>query len=159
MTEVTTLDEAVAKLLNAARDEVAERHASDRRWTFFMRLSWAYMVTEPKAIKDTEAWARRLRRGRPGIAVLSGIHFDTGRIHAHALVFIPRYGAPPNREPWKWPIEPARRWHQSKWKHGQLWLDRYSHKKAVRPDGRHGTALYTAKDPGSVMMFGQAPPR
>lgn len=157
MNAVTTLDEDVAKLLNAARDEVAARHGRDRRWSFFMRLSWAYKVTEARAIKDLEAWARRLRRGRPGIAILIGIHFDTAQIHAHALVFVPRMGAPPNREPWKFPLRVAERWYQSKWKHGQLWLDRYSYKKAVRPDGKHGVSLYTAKDPGSVMVFGDAP--
>jgi hypothetical protein len=154
-----TLDEDVARLLNAARDAVAARYGSDRRWSFFIRLSWAYSVTEANAVRDIEAWARRLRRRRPGIAILIGIHFDTGRIHAHALVYIPRMHAPPNKEPWKFPVRAAHRWYQSKWKHGQLWLEQYSYKKAVRPDGKHGTALYAAKDPGSVMIFGDAPKR
>lgn len=148
--------DAVA-LSEAARFAAAAHYAQGRRWTYWVLLTWASEVTESRATADLATWARHLRRRIRNASVVVGIHSDTDRLHGHALVFIPRGAAPPNPTPERWLPAIAQAWHQEQWPHGRLSLQRYDHRKAIAADGKHGTALYLAKDPGSVTAFGVAP--
>jgi hypothetical protein len=154
----TTVDEDAKRLDDAARDAWSE-YVSGRQWSLWMRLSWASPVSEHLATMHLEKWELRVVTRIRGAAVRAGIHSDTERRHAHALVFIPRGSAPPNPPPCPWLPAIALAWHQQFWPHGLIWLERYSPKKSERPDGKHGAALYLAKDPGAVIPIGQAPLR
>lgn len=153
----TTADDDAKRLDDAAREAWSSEYVAGRRWTYWMRLSWSSSVSEPLATMHLEDWAQRLIARIRGAAVLVGIHSDTERRHAHALVFIPRGNAPANPPPCPWLPAIALAWHQEFWPHGLIWLDRYSPKQSERQDGKHGAALYVAKDPGAVMRFGDAP--
>lgn len=139
---------------SAARRAWADS-AWDRRWTFWVRLSWAHPVSEYAAQRHVAQWAARVRRRVPGSAVMVGVHHDTDRRHAHCLVFIPRRGAPPARSAVEWCRGVCQTWHQTLWRHGLLWLDRFT--PGPSASQRHGAPVYLARDPGSVMRFGTAP--
>ncbi len=146
------------ELERRAREAWATAYATGRRWTFWMTLTWDSSVCESTASGHVEEWASRLQRRINGAAVFVGIHSDTRRRHAHVLVFIPRRGAPPNPPPCRWLPGITLAWYQEMWPHGRIvWLDRYSKARSTRPDGRHGAALYAARDVGSVMRLGNAP--
>lgn len=152
----TTIDEDARSVEAAARDWWATEYVTGRKWTLWMRLSWRQSVSEAVATEQVQEWATRLAARIQG-EVFVGIHSDTGRRHAHALVFVPRGTAPSNPPPCRWLPGIAREWHQHMWPHGLIWLERYSAKKAARPDGRHGAAYYAGRDPGAVMRFGTTP--
>lgn len=146
------------RVASAARAAWAEG-ARGKRWKFWMRLSWSWPVSEYAASRQIERWAIRFKKDMPGSAILIGLHADTGRIHAHALVFLPRRGAskmsPVGNSDSSWLRGCALTWHQKRWRHGLIWLDRYSPGRTAR--GKHGATEYLAQDPGSVLMFGVAP--
>lgn len=152
------LESANQRLAAAARDKWADDAAAGRRWTFWMRLTWAWPVSESTALRHVERWANRLTRRIPESAVLVGIHGDTDRRHAHALVYLPRGNAGPNSRPWEWLRGCATTWHQRRWSHGLIWLDRYSPRSAETRE-HHASAEYLAKGDavGTVMKFGTAP--
>ena len=135
------------------------------RWTYFARLTWAYPpVDEIVASKDIERWATRFRRRIPGSAVSVGLHSDTGRIHAHAFVFLPRCGAPPKPPPNQplrqrvWRMRGvATTWFEEHWKRGKIWLDLYRPYNVRGDPKHHGAAAYLAKQPDTVMQFGVPP--
>ena len=125
-------------------------------------------------------WVTQLKVDVPGVAVLVGVHSDTDRRHAHALIFIPRRITDPHHPPgisvvgssWEawlnWPPpRPARRWRrrhgrlrvhtQPTWGH-EVWVQPYD-ATLLAEAGKHGAAEYLARDPGSVMSFGTAPLR
>ena len=153
----TTVGEDAKRLDDAAREAWSSEYVTGRQWTLVLRLSWASSVSEYLATMHLEDWAQHLTARIRGAAVFAGIHSDTERRHAHALVFIPRGSAPPNPPPCPWLRGVTLAWHQHLWPHGLIWLDRYAPKKSARPDGKHGAALYLAKDPGAVILHGQAP--
>jgi hypothetical protein len=126
--------------------------ARGRRWTFFIRLSFAWAVSEYAAAQHVERWVVRLRRLLPGAAVMVGLHTDQGRIHAHALVFIPRRGASRNNPYGDWLPGCATTWHQTLWPHGLIWLDRFASDRTAH------AAEYSFREVGTVMQIGTAPP-
>lgn len=145
--------EAAAQRLDSqARDAWAEQ-ARAQRWTLWTRLSWAWTVSEATATRQVEAWADELRARVPGSAVLVGLHNDTDRLHAHALIFIPSRWSERRYPPGVCVTREIRDvWHH--WRHGLVWAERYS---PARADRRHGAAAYLARDVGTVMQFGTAP--
>jgi hypothetical protein len=153
----TDLETLIARLDRRARTELV-RGALERRWTLWMRLTWAVPVSEYTATRDIERWATRLRNRIPGAAVLVGLHSDTDRRHAHALVFIPRQGAPPNPSGGWLPRLTTKR-HETLWGHGNVWLDRFRPSRfssSSHPETR-GAAPYLSRDVGTVMQFGSPP--
>ena len=86
--------EAAARAVWVQRGRVA-------RWTLWMRLSWAWPVSEHTAHDHVAQWASSLRRRAPGTVILVGYHNDVERRHAHVLMFVPRRGAP-NGSPSPW---------------------------------------------------------
>jgi hypothetical protein len=147
-------ESGIRSLDASARSAWAEG-ARGKRWTLWLRLSWSWQVSEYAASNHVERWATRLIARMRGASVLVGLHTDQGRIHAHALVFIPRRGASSNSSSPNWLRGCALTWHQKRWRHGLIWLDRFSPGRTSR--GKHGAAEYVAKDPGSVLIFGAAP--
>jgi hypothetical protein len=150
---ITTLDEDAMRLEDAARNAWASRYVIGREWTLWMRLSWASAVSETVALQHVEDWGTRLVKRIRGGAVFVGIHSDTSRRHAHALLYIPRGKAPSTKPPNPWLRGVALQWHQHHWRHGLIWLDRYSPSLSETRE-RHRAATYTARDPGGVMYFG-----
>lgn len=125
-----------------------------RRWTLWARLSWGWGVDPITAERQVEAWAGQLQGRLPGAAVLVGLHGDTNRQHAHALIFIPRRWVqqslplgveivgPPRWGPWL------------QWRYGEVWVQEF------KPQGRgrgHGAPEYLARDVGTVMQYGVPP--
>ncbi len=141
----------------AARDAWSSEYVAGRKWTLWMRLSWKSSVSETVASEHVDEWARRLVTRIHGAAVFVGVHSDTSRRHAHALLYVPRGNAPPNPPPCLWLPGVAKEWHEHLWPHGSVWLARYSLARSTRPDGRHGAAIYAARDSGNVSRFGLAP--
>jgi hypothetical protein len=143
------LENAIQRLETEAADAVVAATVK-KCWTFFVRLSWSWPVTEFTAQHHIADWAERLQRRLPGAAVRAGLHTDQGRIHAHAFVLIPRRGAPQHRSS-SWLRACAETWHQKRWPHGLIWLDRFAPSLSARG------AAYSFREVGSVMEFGVAP--
>ena len=137
---------------NADAEAAWVEAACERRWSLFVMLSFAWQVSEITAEKHVERWAVRLRRRLPGAAVMVGLHTDQGRIHAHALVFVPRRGASRNKSSGDWLRGCSTTWHQTLWKHGLIWLDRFSSERTAH------AAEYSFREVGTVMQIGTAPP-
>lgn len=127
-------------------------HARAYRWTLWMRLSWSWPVSESTAYRHLDRWATRLRHRFRGAALLVGIHIGQGRIHAHALLYLPRCGAPhgPGGRP-GWARWLATRYHEILWGHGKLWLDRYRPGRGAR---QHGAPEYLTTQPETVATYG-----
>ncbi len=149
-------DAGARRLEQAARDAWAEG-ARGKRWTLWVRLSFATPVSPITAEKHVTNWATQFRSDVPGAAFLVGFHTDTARTHAHALVFIPRRLTDPHYPVgisivgWSWIA-----WLQLRWRRGQVWAEPYD---PGMISGTRGAAAYLARDPGSVVEFGKAPPR
>lgn len=145
-------DTGIRRLEAAARAAWAEG-ARGKRWTLWARLSFAAHVSDITASKHIERWATQFKADVPGSAILIGLHNDTSRRHAHALIFVPRrwwdISYPPGIWIVGWSWEPWLRW-----RHGQVWAVPYSPHRTAR---QHGAAEYLARDPGAVMQFGAAP--
>lgn len=143
-------------LESAARDAWATR-AVEQRWTLWARLSWAKPVSEIAASRMIEQWANRMVQGFRGSAIMVGLHDDTERRHAHALIFLPKRVVNPTYPRgvtilgWCWP-----EWLSLEWRHGAVWAEWFSPRRS--PSGPHGTGKYLARFPGSVMQYGKAPP-
>jgi hypothetical protein len=161
MSEVKSLAELTASKdresgegrLSAAATRAWADGGRRRRWTVWARLSWAWDVSEMRASQQVEQWAERLRARVPGAAVLVGLHNDTARRHAHAVIFVPRqWSAPP------FPLgvhvvgECWGLW--LAWPHGDIWAERFSPGPTA---SAHGAVAYLARDPGTVLSFGRAP--
>ena len=110
-----------------------------------------------RAEKAIGAWARRLERHIEGVAILAGLHTDTGRVHGHALLYVPNRGISQRPGPW---TTLARIWQQHFWRHGLLWLAEYRpfHVPRSANPHTHGAPLYLAKDVGTVSRFGRPVP-
>lgn len=128
--------------------------ARGKKWTLWTRLSWAWSVSEYTASKHIEHWARQCQTRVPGSSMLIGLHQDTSRRHAHALIFVPRrwwdISYPPGigivGEAWApW----------LRWRHGDVWAVPYAPGRTARTT--RGAVDYLAKDPGAVMVFGTPP--
>ena len=155
MTDDRTLDDAVADLEAEAQAGWAIL-ARGHRWTLWMRLTWAVPVSEYRAAAHLKGWAARLQTRLPGAVVMVGQHSDSGRRHAHAMVFLPRRGAPQNPSG-GWLQSCSRTWHQRMWAHGNLWVDRFRPFRIRGAGGdphRHGAAEYMTKEPGTIELFG-----
>jgi hypothetical protein len=132
--------------------------ALDRSWTLWVRLSSATQVSSYTLEKHLQDWATQFRRDILGSAILVGIHNDTDRLHSHALIFIPRRFANPflpsgvSVVSTSWP-----QWLAMWWRHGIVWAEPYDPDR-FQSSSTHGAAGYLARDPGSVMPFGKAPP-
>lgn len=147
LAEDDSLAAGLADLEAAARAAWVHRGRASR-WTLWMRLSWAWPVSEHTAHEHVEEWASSLRRRVPGTVILVGFHTDAERRHAHVLLFVPRQGAPKGSRG-RWLRGIAVTWHSSYWQWGKLWLDLY------RPGRRQGSAVtYLSKDPASVELYG-----
>lgn len=133
--------------------------ARQRKWTFWMRLSWKWPVGEQVASAQVAKWVAWLQARLPGAVVQMGLHTDTERVHAHALVFIPRRGGLPHgvaREGGAWSPKCASTWHQRHWPHGLIWLEPYDTGKAARVGG---PGAYLARNVGTVWRFDARRPR
>jgi hypothetical protein len=175
----TNRDAGVRRLEHAAREAWAEG-AREKRWTLWVRLSFPLHVSEITATKHILNWATQLRAAMPGVAVLVGLHNDTSRLHAHALVFVPRRWTNPFHphgifvvsrcwEAWLGWRPTYRRPHRRR-QHGrlrvhttpsslegQVWVQPYDPTRRSTAPSHRGAAEYLARDPGSVMSFGTAP--
>lgn len=157
-TPTTSVADRVADLEAQAADAWA-RQARQARWTFWMRLSWARHVSGYTAHRHLAQWATRLQARVPGVVILVGLHTATGRCHAHALVFLPRRGAPTGPLA-TWLRGVATTWHTKFWPHGLLYLDHFRPwriRGAANPR-RHGAAAYLSKEVGTVELFGSPVP-
>lgn len=132
--------------------------ALGRPWTLYGSLSFATAVSGITVEKHLVDWATQFRRDITGSAIMLAWHLDTDRPHAHVLIFIPRRVADPFHPSgvsvvgWVWP-----QWLALWWRHGRVWAEPFD------PDrfqsSTRGAAAYLARDPGTVMTFGEAPRR
>ena len=155
---IESLDACTDRLNSDARTAWVD-WALSCRWTFFLRPSWAWPVSEFTAYRHVEKWAGRLQRDVSGAAVLVGLHSDVNRLHPHALLYVPGVEAPPEGRSLSHTAS-AQRWQQSYWKHGLLWLDWFRPfriKGRGYPD-RHKAAAYVAKEVGTVQLYGDPIP-
>lgn len=131
--------------------------AAGKRWTLWVRLSFAKRVREATAHEVLWEWSTQLRREMLGTALLFGVHDDTDCLHAHALIYIPRRFADPYRPPgcsFEGPSWEQRL--QATWRFGQVWAVPYD-STLITEGSPHGAAEYLARDPGSVVRVGTAP--
>jgi hypothetical protein len=146
--------QADADHLIAAAQQAWVGEARGQRWTVWARLSWSWTAAATTASRQVEAWATRLQARVPGASVMVGLHTDTERIHAHALVFIPkrwyrrRLPRGVRRVDWAWDA-----W--LRWEHGLTWAEPYSPPRTAQ---NHGAAAYLAREVGTVWQYGKAPP-
>jgi hypothetical protein len=159
MNDATTGLEALLARVEGDARAAYIAHAQRRRWSLWMRLTWAVPVSEHKAMAQVEAWARRLRKRLPGAAVMVGLHSDTDRRHAHALVYLPTTGNPPPNPSGVWLRGLATAWHTSIWGRGHVWLDRFQPGRfqSSKYTATRGAARYLARDVGTVTMLGSPP--
>lgn len=142
-------------LLERAACKAWAADARGRHWTLWVRLSVASQVSFITIEKYVTHWATQFRRDIPGAAIQVGLHLDTDRLHAHALLFVPRRWTDPHCPPgisivgWAWVP-----WLAAWWRHGRVWARPYDHD---RNRSTHGAAEYLARDPGTVLSFGTAP--
>lgn len=155
----THLSEMIEHTEAAARAAWAEV-ARERRWTLWVRFSWAWPVDEITASKLVAQWAASFRTSIPGAAAYVGLHNDTGRVHAHALLFVPRrLSAPIYPRGVRIVGQSWEAWLRLWWPHGMVWVTEFDPNRTEAAHGRGGAAEYTARDPGAVMLFGTPPRR
>jgi hypothetical protein len=92
--------------LDAQAQAAWVRAAQQYRWTLWVRLSWSWPVSEFSIPRHLTQWATELRQRAPGTVILVGVHTNTERRHAHALLYMPRRGAPLR---WRGPSTMGRR--------------------------------------------------
>ena len=124
-------------------------------WTIWARLSFTRHLSDETALKHIERWAAVLRAAMPGTAVLSGVHNDTPLTHCHPLIYVPRRHCSIS------PLRPSAwtGWAEAilNWPHGPVWVAPYD--PTFAGDAHtHGAAEYLARFPGTVLLFGTAPP-
>jgi hypothetical protein len=114
-------------------------------------------VSEIAASRMVEEWADNMIKQFRGAAIMVGLHEDTERRHAHALIFLPKRIVNPTYPQgitilsWCWPA-----WLSLEWRHGEVWAEWFSPRRSAT--GSHGTGGYLARFPGTVMQYGKAPP-
>lgn len=158
---VKTAPVPLLSLPDQARRRWAER-IRQRRWTWFVRLSWsveAGPVSPYRAQGDVARWAEKLGAEHPGVAVVAGYHVGPAseRLHVHALIYVPRRGAPRGEGEPTILLGVARARWQATWSHGPLWLDAFRPWRAGRDPQGHGAAFYVAEQPSTVEEYGTPP--
>jgi hypothetical protein len=125
-----------------------------------VELSTATPVSSETLTKLLEEWWEQFRRDFKGSAILLGIHTDTERVHAHALIFVPRRFSSPFLPPGVFVVREAwAAWLGTSWRHGRVWAKEYdvSLPPEMKSNSPHGAAEYLARDPGTVVQYGTAP--
>jgi hypothetical protein len=138
--------------LDAQAQAAWVRAAQQYRWTLWVRLSWSWPVAEFTAVRHLTQWATALRQRAPGTVILVGVHTNTERRHAHALLYMPRRGAPRWRRG-RWLEKLAVTWLQ--WPHGLAWVRPYAPGRTAQ---HHGAAEYLSREVGTVQQFGHPVP-
>ena len=152
-------DDSSAQSLLARAQAAWAAEGRTRRWTFWIRLSWATWVDLITAQRQVEEYADRMRRRVPGAAILVGFHTHAGALHAHLLMWLPPVGTPPTNPTGEWARALAQTWIQRRWHRGLVHVDRYQPYRArsTADPRKHGAPEYLSGEVSTVMMYGKAP--
>jgi len=126
----------------------------ERRWSWWVRVSWTWAVSESTALRHLTAWAERLQAGDRGIALAMGLHGQPYR-HGHGLLYLPSPIAPPPNPQQACATLLARTF--LAWPYGDWWLQPFRPWRHGAEQRGHGAAQYLSREPGTVMTFGEAP--